>query len=87
MISIRGEIAKIESGEWSREDNPLKHAPHTASVVTGDAWERSYPRSLGAYPAKWTRDFKFWPPVSRVDNVYGDRNIVCTCPPIEEYEQ
>ncbi|MEO0511957.1 MAG: aminomethyl-transferring glycine dehydrogenase [Planctomycetota bacterium] len=92
MIAIRAEIAKIESGEWTRDSNPLKHAPHTAAVVAGDSWDRPYPRSLGAYPAPWlqpesgvgSETRKFWPAVSRVDNPYGDRNLVCSCPPVSE---
>ena len=85
MISIRGEIAKVEAGEWDKLDNPLKNAPHTAAAVTGDAWDHAYPRSVAAWPAAWTRDAKFWPAVARVDNVFGDRNVMCTCPPVAEY--
>jgi glycine dehydrogenase len=85
MLGIRREIARVESGEWSRDDNPLKHAPHTAAAVTADAWDRPYPRETGAYPAPYVRARKFWPPVSRVDNVYGDRNVQCSCPPMELY--
>ena len=85
LISIRAEIQQIEMGLSDPEDNALKHAPHTAAMVTADEWEHAYPRSQAAYPAPWTRDFKFWPPVRRVDNAYGDRNLVCACPPIEEY--
>ena len=85
MMSIRGEIAKIESGAWDKLDNPLKNAPHTAAAVTGDAWDHAYPRSVAAWPAAWTRDYKFWPAVARVDNVFGDRNVMCTCPPVAEY--
>ena len=85
MIAIRAEIADIEKGILDREDNPLKHAPHTMEVVVSDAWSHGYSRERAAFPAPWTRDWKFWPAVSRVDNAYGDRNIVCACPPIEEY--
>ncbi len=85
MLGIRAEIARIESGEWSKEDNPLKHAPHPAHAVTADEWNRPYSRQVAAYPSPAMRESKFWPPVSRVDNVFGDRNVVCTCPPIEEY--
>jgi glycine dehydrogenase len=66
-------------------DNVLKNAPHTAAMVTADEWSHSYTRSEAAYPAPWTREHKFWPPVRRVDNAYGDRNLVCACPPVEGY--
>ena len=85
MLGIRGEIDRVANGEWPREDNPLKHAPHTAADVSGDEWSRPYPRSLAAYPVPRLRQRKFWPPVARVDNVYGDRNVQCTCPPVAEY--
>ena len=85
MMTIRREISAIESGEMSREDNPLKHAPHTAAAVTADSWEHSYPRSQAAYPAAWLRNHKYWPPVGRVDNAWGDRNLACTCPPMSDY--
>ncbi len=85
LIAIRGEIARIESGELDKADNPLKNAPHTAEAVSADEWSHGYSRREAAFPAPWTRDNKFWPPVSRVDNVYGDRNLLCVCPPMEEY--
>ena len=85
LIAIRAEIAEIESGVMDREDNPLKHAPHTQEVVISDSWSRAYSREKAAFPAHWVRERKFWPTVSRVDNAYGDRNIVCACPPIEMY--
>ncbi len=85
LIAIRGEIAAIEQGEFDRVDNPLKNAPHTAEVVTADEWTHPYPRTLAAFPVAWTRLSKFWPSVSRINDVYGDRNVVCTCPPIEGY--
>jgi glycine dehydrogenase len=85
MIAIRGEIGEIEAGILDRQDNPLKHAPHTLETVVNDGWNRGYSREKAAFPAAWTRERKFWPAVSRVDNAYGDRNIVCACPPIEEY--
>ena len=85
LIAIRGEIRDIEAGILDRQDNPLKHAPHTADVVVSDSWNRAYSREQAAFPAPWTRQSKFWPAVSRVDNAYGDRNIVCSCPPIDEY--
>ncbi|KAI0563915.1 glycine dehydrogenase (decarboxylating) [Gracilaria domingensis] len=87
LIMIREEIRAVEEGRMDKEDNPLKHAPHTAAVVSSEEWDRRYPRALGAFPADWVQDTKFWPSVSRVDDVYGDRNLVCTCPPITEYVQ
>src|SRR5690606_21807154 len=86
MIAIREEIRQIERGEMDREDNPLKHAPHPADVVTADEWGHAYSRQLAAYPAPWCRERKLWPPVSRVESAYGDRNLVCACPPVETYE-
>ena len=88
MIAIRGEIAAIEAGTLDRADNPLKHAPHTAREVMADAWTHPYSRDAGGVPAAVGRaPHKFWPPVGRVDNVYGDRNLVCTCAPLEAYAQ
>ncbi len=87
LISIRAEIEQVELGLADREDNALKNAPHTAAMVTADGWTHAYPRSQAAYPAPWTRDHKFWPPVRRIDNAYGDRNLVCACPPVEEYAE
>ncbi|MBL9114573.1 MAG: aminomethyl-transferring glycine dehydrogenase [Verrucomicrobiaceae bacterium] len=84
MEQIHVEIMKVEKGEWDAKDNPLKNAPHTADVVTADSWNHSYTRQDAAYPLAWVKDDKYWPPVGRVDNVYGDRNIVCTCPSVEE---
>ena len=83
---IREEIRAIEQGRSDRADNPLKNAPHTAHVVTADTWNRPYSREQAAFPAPWLREHKFWPPVGRVDNAYGDRNLMCTCPPMEDYE-
>jgi glycine dehydrogenase len=83
MIAIRGEIRAVEDGRMDREDNPLKHAPHTAAVVCADEWTRKYPRSLAAYPVEALRDNKYWVPVGRADNVYGDRNLFCSCVPVE----
>ena len=85
MIAIRNEIAAIESGTMDRSNNPLKNAPHTAAAVTGTEWERPYSREQAAYPAPWLRVHKYWPPVGRVDNAYGDRNLVCSCPPVDAY--
>jgi glycine dehydrogenase len=86
MISIRSEIQEVELGVVDVEESALRHAPHTAAVVTADDWERPYTRQQAAYPAEWTREAKFWPAVGRVDNAWGDRNLVCSCPPMEEYE-
>jgi glycine dehydrogenase len=85
MIAIRAEVAEIEAGQSDRANNPLKHAPHTAETVISDNWDRPYSREKAAYPAPWTREFKFWPTVGRIDNAYGDRNLVCTCLPMEAY--
>jgi glycine dehydrogenase len=85
MIAIRDEIRAIEEGRADREDNPLKHAPHTAAAVSSDAWTHRYSREQAAYPAPWLKQFKFWPAVGRVDNPYGDRNLVCTCDSVEAY--
>ena len=86
LLAIREEIRAIEEGRSDPEDNPLKHAPHTATAVSANEWERSYPREQAAYPAPWVRAHKFWPPVGRIDNVYGDRHLFCECPPMESYE-
>ena len=86
MLSIREEIAEIERGAADRKDNVLKNAPHTASVVISDTWEHSYSREKAAYPREWVRDNKFWPSVGRVDDAYGDRNLVCSCLPMEAYQ-
>ncbi|QZY27713.1 aminomethyl-transferring glycine dehydrogenase [Nocardioides coralli] len=83
MIAIRGEIDRVAAGEWSAEESPLRHAPHTGRALVGD-WDRDYPRELGAYPAGIDAD-KYWPPVARVDQAYGDRNLVCACPPPEAF--
>jgi glycine dehydrogenase len=85
MISIKKEIDKIGSGVWDKVNNPLKLAPHTASAVTAESWDRPYSREEAAFPAPWTKERKFWPPVARIDNAYGDRNLVCTCPDISSY--
>jgi glycine dehydrogenase len=87
LISIRAEIQQIEMGLQDVKDNALKNAPHTAALVTADAWEHGYSRAQAAWPAPWTREHKFWPTVRRVDNAYGDRNLVCACPPVEAYAE
>ena len=86
MISIRQEIQDVIDGTMDANDNPLKNAPHTASVVTVDEWKHSYSRQIAAYPAPWLKEHKYWPTVGRIDNAFGDRNLVCTCPPIDSYE-
>ncbi len=85
MIAIRGEIARIESGEWPQDNNPLKHAPHTAQIVVSDAWTRPYPRSVAAATLSDKQHGKYWAPVGRLDNVYGDRNLFCSCVPLADY--
>jgi glycine dehydrogenase len=87
LVAIREEIREVEQGVVDAKDNALKNAPHTAAMVTADEWDHGYPRSQAAYPAPWTRAWKFWPPVRRVDNAYGDRNLVCACPPVEAYSK
>ncbi len=86
MISIHGEIETIVSGQADRQNNLLKNAPHTTRQIASDKWDRPYSREQAAFPAPWTREHKFWPAVARIDNVYGDRNLFCSCPPIEEFE-
>jgi len=87
MIQIRDEIRAIEEGKLDREDNPLKHAPHTANVVSASEWTRAYPRELAAFPLASLRRQKYWPPVARVDNVYGDKNVMCACIPVDAYKE
>ncbi|MCV2402874.1 aminomethyl-transferring glycine dehydrogenase [Marinomonas sp. C2222] len=86
MIQIRSEISKVQAGEWTLEDNPLVNAPHTADSLLGTEWEHGYTRQEAAYPLTWIKARKYWPPVGRIDNVYGDRNLFCECPPIDSYE-
>lgn len=85
LIAIRAEVAKIENETWTREDNPLKHAPHTAEVLSATEWTRAYSREEAVFPAPWVKATKFWPTVARVDDAFGDRNLICSCPPIEAY--
>ena len=85
MIAIRGEICKIENGDWPQDNNPLKHAPHTAASLMAAEWGRPYSRETGAYPLASLKHAKYWPPVGRVDNVYGDRNLFCSCVPMSAY--
>ncbi|GAC1443812.1 MAG: aminomethyl-transferring glycine dehydrogenase [Mycobacteriales bacterium] len=86
MIAIRGEIDRVASGEWSHDDNPLQAAPHTAASVTTEAWNHTFSRETAAYPGGIRSATKYWPPVRRIDGAYGDRNLVCSCPPPEAYE-
>ncbi|HJT80514.1 MAG TPA: aminomethyl-transferring glycine dehydrogenase, partial [Chthoniobacterales bacterium] len=86
MISIRQEIEAVVSGRMDRQNNLLKNAPHTATQIASEKWERPYSREQAAFPAPWTRKFKFWPHVARIDNVYGDRNLFCSCVPLKEFE-
>ncbi|HEX5614278.1 MAG TPA: aminomethyl-transferring glycine dehydrogenase, partial [Acidimicrobiia bacterium] len=85
MLAIRAEIDRVADGTWPADDNPLHHAPHPASDVVTDAWDHAYSREVAAFPLASLRADKYWPPVSRIDGVYGDRNVVCACPPIEAY--
>ena len=89
MIAIKGEIDRVAAGEWPADDNPLVNAPHTAGVVGGDEWDHAYPRSLAGWPGTTPADraygdWKYWAPVGRIDGGYGDRNLVCSCPPVED---
>jgi glycine dehydrogenase len=86
LIAIRAEIREIEEGRADRADNALKNAPHTASAVCADEWTHAYSRESAAFPSAWVRSAKFWPSVGRIDGVYGDRNLICTCPPVDAYE-
>jgi glycine dehydrogenase len=86
MLEIKKEIAEVIEGSADKDDNVLKNAPHTAEEVISDAWKHPYSREKAAFPLKWVRENKFWPSVGRIDNAYGDRNLVCTCEPISEYE-
>jgi glycine dehydrogenase len=84
MIAIRGEVDRVADGEWDRTDNPLKNAPHTATMLAGE-WSHGYDRERAAFPMPAVRQDKYWPPVRRIDGGYGDRNLACSCPPIEAY--
>ncbi|CAM5579552.1 Glycine dehydrogenase (decarboxylating) OS=Streptomyces microflavus OX=1919 GN=gcvP PE=3 SV=1 [Streptomyces microflavus] len=85
MIAIRAEIEKVASGEWSADDNPLANAPHTAAALGGE-WNHGYSREEAVFPAGVSAADKYWPPVRRIDGAFGDRNLVCSCPPLEEYD-
>jgi glycine dehydrogenase len=86
MIAIRAEIRAVEEGKVDRDDNPLKNAPHTAAMVTAETWAHDYSRELAAFPLPSLKRSKYWPPVARVDNVYGDRHVMCSCIPLSAYE-
>ena len=85
MISIKKEIDNVLSGKLDPLDNPLKNAPHTAEHTLSDKWKHGYSRHHACFPGAWQTEYKYWPPVGRVDNAFGDRNLMCTCPPISEY--
>jgi glycine dehydrogenase len=87
MIAIRGEIRRVEEGVWPKDDNPLKHAPHTAASLLETEWAHAYSRELGAFPLAELKGAKYWPPIGRVDNVYGDRNLFCSCVPVGDYTE
>jgi len=87
MIAIRQEVAAVEQGSWPAADNPLVMAPHTLAEVTAESWTHAYPRQVAAFPLPWIAADKYWPAVARVDNVAGDRNVVCACPPMEAWQQ
>jgi glycine dehydrogenase len=87
MIAIRDEIAEVEAGRWPRDDNPLKHAPHTAAALLAADWQHAYTREQAAYPMKSLKHGKYWSPVGRVDNVYGDRNLFCSCVPMNAFAE
>ncbi len=87
MVQIRAEIDAVGSGAWDRTDNPLRNAPHTAAMVCADRWEHGYSRETAAFPVAGLRHDKYWPPVSRIDNVYGDRNLVCSCPSTKDWAE
>jgi len=84
-VEVQAEIQQVESGELPVTDNPLKFAPHTADAVLKEEWSRAYSRETAAFPLPWVRSHKFWPAVGRIDNPFGDRNLMCVCPPIETY--
>ena len=86
MIAIKQEIDQVASGKFTVDNNPLAGAPHTAAMVSADQWSRAYSRSQAAYPLESLRYSKYWPPVGRLDHVFGDRNLVCSCPSIADYE-
>jgi glycine dehydrogenase len=86
LIAIRGEVERVQAGDYPRDDNPLRGAPHPAADVVADDWNHAYSREEAAFPVAALRVDKYWPPVSRIDNAYGDRNVMCSCPPLSDYE-
>jgi len=87
MVAIRHEIAEVEAGRWPQDDNPLKHAPHTAAALLKSEWPHPYSREQAAFPVPGLKRQKYWPPVGRVDNVWGDRNLSCSCLPVSDYAE
>ncbi len=87
LINIHKEIMAIENGDADKTDNVLKNSPHSLAIITSDDWDHAYTRSQAAFPLDYMRQNKFWPTVSRVNNTYGDRNLICTCEPVEAYEE
>jgi glycine dehydrogenase len=87
MIAIHAEAHKVATGTWTRMDNPLVNAPHTVFEVTSDEWKHGYSREVAAFPSKSARERKFWPSVARIDNVWGDRNLFCSCPPVGDVSE
>jgi glycine dehydrogenase len=87
MIAIHGEIAAVQAGQVDRDDNPLRNAPHTAAMVMAEAWAHDYTREQAAFPVASLKRQKYWTPVGRVDNAYGDRNIMCSCVPLSAYSE
>jgi glycine dehydrogenase len=87
MVAIRDEIDRVEDGSWPLESSPLRQAPHTAELVCADSWDLPYPRSVAAFPDPGLLTDKYWPPVRRIDGAHGDRNLVCSCPPPEDFEE
>lgn len=86
MIAIRQEMDKVQQGEWPLDNNPLVNAPHTQADLMSDTWDHPYTREEACFPSAQAKDAKYWPTVNRVDNVYGDRNLICSCPSIENYQ-
>jgi glycine dehydrogenase len=87
LLAIRGEIDAVAAGTWPVEDSPLRHAPHTAAGVSTDSWDHPYGRELAAFPVPALRAGKYWPPVRRIDGARGDRNLICSCPPVEAFAE
>ena len=87
LIKIKDEIDKVKTGEFDKNDNPLKNAPHTHTELTANKWKHMYERETAAYPFETLKSYKYWPPVARIDNVYGDKNLFCSCPTMDEYKE